>query len=62
MQGMQGILFMLLIIVCAIKASVVHNKFKRLVSGKNITGTIASELSARSKLVFRQVSRVHSKT
>ena len=41
---------MLLITVYAIKVRIVHNKFKRLVSGENITGTIASELSARSKL------------
>ena len=36
--------------VSAAKVTIVHNKFKKLESGKNIIGTVGSELTTKSKL------------
>ena len=44
------LLVLLMTTVVATKETIVHNKFKKLETGKNIKGTIASELTTRSKL------------
>ena len=49
-QLKQILLVLLVTTVAATKAMIVHNKFKKLETGKNIKGTIASELTIRSKL------------
>ena len=46
----HGILLVLLLTVFETKATIVPKKFKKLETGKTITGQIGAELMTRSKL------------